>query len=97
MNKIKLIDKNKVIGKIEAHKEKPYGLPLTNGEKNFNERLDKIIKYIKRMPSDYILRHGEWISVFDEEESKCSECGKEYLYPMSRGYNYCPNCGAKMS
>jgi uncharacterized OB-fold protein len=37
---------------------------------------------------------GEWISIFDEDESKCSECGEEYYYPKSRGYHFCPNCGS---
>ena len=37
---------------------------------------------------------GKWISIFDEDESKCSECQKEYYYPISRGYKFCPNCGS---
>lgn len=42
--------------------------------------------------------HGEWIRDVRTPpfaNSKCSNCGKTYgLYPL--GYNYCPNCGAKM-
>ena len=41
-------------------------------------------------------KKGKWISIFDEEESKCSECGKEYYYPEERRYYFCPNCGADM-
>ena len=42
--------------------------------------------------------HGEWIRDVRTPpfaNSKCSKCGKTYgLYPL--GYNYCPNCGARM-
>ena len=41
-------------------------------------------------------QHGEWVSVFDEDEARCSVCGVEYFCPSSRGYHYCPNCGAQM-
>ena len=39
---------------------------------------------------------GQWTPMFDEGESKCSNCGEVYLYPSRRGFNYCPNCGADM-
>ena len=41
-------------------------------------------------------KKGRWLSVFDEEESKCSVCGSEFYYPEERGYNFCPNCGADL-
>lgn len=50
--------------------------------------------------------HGTWtqrvedISGYNLNVIKCSICGSEYdfLYGTleDKGYNYCPNCGAKM-
>ena len=60
-----------------------------------DDLLELIAFDIERLPSTYPERKtGEWISIFDEDESKCSECGEEYYYPKTRGYNYCPNCGS---
>lgn len=42
------------------------------------------------------IKTGEWISVFDEDEFKCSKCGKEVLYPFIRKIKKCPRCGAIM-
>ena len=43
-------------------------------------------------------KHGKWviypISMLDGEDVKCSECGQISCLPY---WNYCPNCGAKMS
>ena len=54
------------------------------------------ISEINNQPTINQMKKGSWISIFDEEESKCSECQKEYYYPISRGYNFCPNCGSDM-
>ena len=40
---------------------------------------------------------GKWIPIFDEEDSKCSICGKEYWCPRTREFYFCPNCGAEMN
>lgn len=52
--------------------------------------IDKVIETLKTDAD----RHGHWI------EAKyplftCSECGATYQ-DTGYGYNYCPNCGAKM-
>ena len=45
--------------------------------------------------------HGEWKTEFDEfgwKKHTCSICGyvKRTDVHVSLGWNYCPNCGAKM-
>ena len=53
------------------------------------------------------VRHGRWEMVEDpwfSDVCKCTACGEEYVLeyvleadtPSEYGYNYCPNCGAKM-
>jgi len=51
---------------------------------------------LKNLPTIEERKEGRWVSMFDEDESKCSECQAEYYYPVTRGYNFCPNCGARM-
>lgn len=41
------------------------------------------------------VRHGEWQDAFDDIQ-KCSVCNHMCYYPRMYGYNFCPNCGAKM-
>lgn len=44
------------------------------------------------------VKHGRWIEV-SPKHSRCSVCDTTCLiavYPISKGANYCPNCGAKM-
>ena len=38
---------------------------------------------------------GRWISVFDEDEDKCSECQATFFCASTR-FNFCPHCGARM-
>lgn len=38
---------------------------------------------------------GRWISVFDEDEDKCSECQAAFFCASTR-FDFCPNCGADM-
>ena len=44
------------------------------------------------------VRHGRWIEtgkgLLGTASYKCSDC--EFPMPFYNGYNYCPNCGAKM-
>lgn len=40
-------------------------------------------------------KKGKWISVFDEDEDRCSECQTTFFCAMTR-FNFCPNCGADM-
>ncbi len=55
---------------------------------------------IKKMPAVDPVKHGRWVK--QEREWVCSECflivmtEQRYATPLTEGYNYCPNCGAKM-
>lgn len=43
------------------------------------------------------VKHGRWINIANgncDDLCKCSECKETWL--GIGGYNYCPNCGAKM-
>jgi hypothetical protein len=47
--------------------------------------------------------HGEWNIIEDDYVGlvalQCSKCNEEYWFEEelpTKGYNYCPNCGAKM-
>ena len=55
------------------------------------------------VPCDHLVevspvRHGRWIEtgkgLLGTASYKCSDC--EFPMPFYNGYNYCPNCGAKM-
>ena len=41
--------------------------------------------------------HGRWVDTDYKPDiyCKCSVCGRR-VYAYDDGYNYCPNCGAKM-
>lgn len=44
------------------------------------------------------VKHGRWIEI-TPKHSRCSVCDTTCLiavYPISKGANYCPNCGARM-
>lgn len=52
------------------------------------------------------VKTGKWLyngsdgyNMFGEEFrwKKCSLCGYSYSTELSKSYNYCPNCGARMS
>ena len=49
------------------------------------------------------VRHGkwkQWDSYGFEDTYKCTACGESFVLiegtPITNGYKYCPNCGAKM-
>ena len=43
-------------------------------------------------------KHGKWTTTdLSEDILICSNCGYETdLVPITNGFSYCPNCGAKM-
>lgn len=72
---------------------------LPNCYNGFSDAYDKayIIGTLEELPKAEPVKQGKWI----EEPNcwyRCSICGQHY--PSTRGYmyfNYCPNCGARMS
>lgn len=58
------------------------------------------IKTIKEFPAADVqpVKRGKWIEV-TPKHSRCSVCDTTCLiavYPISKGANYCPNCGSRM-
>ena len=41
------------------------------------------------------VRHGEW-EIINRNEARCSECKVIRNIGSQTGWNFCPNCGAKM-
>ena len=57
-----------------------------------------IPEVINGMESADTVKHGRWIEV-TPKHSRCSVCDTTCLisvYPISKGANFCPNCGADM-
>ena len=57
------------------------------------------LKILRELPSaESERKNGKWIiyviSLLDGEDVKCSECGQCGCAP---NWNFCPNCGAKMT
>lgn len=73
--------------------------------KNMDEIKEDLDMLFCMLPAENVapVRHGRWIEYTKviipepynkwEQAWKCSECG---FYDGFVGYNYCPNCGAKM-
>ena len=54
---------------------------------------------IARQPTVDPVKHGHWITWFENEDvrqAKCSECGMMFTLGKGRDIHYCGNCGAKM-
>jgi len=65
--------------------------------KRWDGHTEKDVTRLLSLPADVQpVVHGEWIKTMEGNafRDKCSEC--ESLYPNAFGYNWCPNCGAKM-
>lgn len=76
----------------------------------FNAGIDRALFTLIHAPVVNIepVRHGEWISVGDDDNDagmyKCSECGAERYFgeefltgeEASKYCRFCPNCGANM-
>ena len=65
----------------------------------YNDYAYAAMEVIKRLPAADVapVVHGRWIPTeypFMNECEDCSSCGYRTLY--GNGYDYCPNCGAKM-
>lgn len=71
-------------------------IALPNTENGYSETYDKeyIIGLLKEIPT--VEKRGKWI-----EDCACSECGwcnevEGGFVGSTRGWNFCPNCGAYM-
>lgn len=63
---------------------------------DYKEALKMLIEKIQNAPivDAEPVRHGHWMEA-RYPLFTCSECGATYQ-DTGYGYNYCPNCGAKM-
>ena len=75
--------------------------PNTKG--NFGDGVAKALCFIINSPTIEAepVRHGRWVIEMDDMgwlKHTCPDCGyvKRTDIHVSLGWNYCPNCGAKM-
>jgi hypothetical protein len=60
-----------------------------------------VADYIESLPAADVapVRRGQWKPTgftFMGKSMDCPECGYRIATSIGRGWNYCPNCGAKM-
>ena len=101
----RLIGADSVVKKLEWEIEnlcQPVPDSATGMEAYINRVIPKLIRdvinYINAQPTVDAVEvvHGRWEDVslrFTQVKEKCSVCGG-IVY--AHGFNYCPNCGAKM-
>ena len=53
-----------------------------------------IVTRLKELPTIDQVKHGKWMAIGNTGLAAC-ECG--YITDRYSIYNYCPNCGARMS
>ena len=89
MGKNEIIERLEEIAKHAVHTigEEPFIMSIDDGI-----AIHEAIEIIQQLQSYHT---GHWISVFDEDEDKCSECQATFFCAMTR-FNFCPNCGADM-
>ena len=72
---------------------------LENGENEYVYDANAVLDSIDAQPTVDAVEvvHGRWIDTDYKPDiyCKCSVCGRR-VYAYDDGYNYCPNCGAKM-
>lgn len=58
--------------------------------------LKMVFEILSTQPTEDVspVVHGEWIDKGHDNTYKCSKCGDIWI--GVGGYNYCPNCGARM-
>lgn len=72
---------------------------------NKSMNLAECRKRLERLPAADVapIKHGRWIKLdmhSGMEQYKCSACNQECYVPTCIGeplYDYCPNCGVKMT
>ena len=72
--------------------------------RGWNDAIDAIVENEPTADDVVEVKHGVWSLNIDDwfgDCYKCSACGEEFILnegnPKDNGYNYCPNCGARMS
>lgn len=91
------ISREEAIKEIREVYENEY--PTASGD--FDEYASHDVPNVLRnIPSADVqpVKRGRWIEV-SPKHSRCSVCDTTCLiavYPISKGANYCPNCGARM-
>ena len=69
----------------------------------YDEAPKDVALYIANFPEAQPERTGQWIPMFNGEFKggaywfQCSECGRIVPEVRNGGWNYCPNCGARMT
>lgn len=96
---IELIDKNKAIKKLAFAQEQMYKA-IGGVEDDTYKTLDTIQFCIDRIDEIEaekveIVKHGRWI--IKNGRGYCSECSQSYDILGGTIFNYCPNCGTKMT
>ena len=86
----RLIDADKLIEETQEHIDEWNGWEDTRGGMKIIQEVIREMPTIEAEP----VRHGKWIKVDDDKPIAydCSECDAM----VTRMYNYCPKCGAKM-
>lgn len=108
MNEYKYIGKEMVLDVIKARGRYLGDAEIMNSMdktaldqiEGYKMALDSIAEDINNIPPVNVhpVKRGKWIEV-TPKHSRCSVCDTTCLiavYPISKGANYCPNCGADM-
>ena len=94
---MRLIDADELKAKVEAMVE--HKVQESDYDYSRNQTLDYVADIlIEDAPTIYAepVKHGEWKCMADCGVTECDQCGwsiEEYV----GDYNYCPNCGARMT
>ena len=74
------------------------GIPAADVvEREQYESMERTVKKLTDAVAKTEQKHGEWGKTKQEEFLRCSACdGFVLLASISKDFNYCPNCGARM-
>lgn len=88
----RLIDANVVINDIQRYNKENFNRPDWS-----SKQVCELLKNATTVDAVPVV-HGRWIQpdFILTEFWKCTACGVEWYMEDDGGWNYCPNCGAKM-